>query len=212
MSSDEARTVLEQVSVYDRGSLEKGDTLLHLRLTPTQNTPTGEETGSAEAPPMMNRFYLYAYRYASNANLISVQLPETWYYRTEAHNQLMRHNGPQMESLLRSALGRAVGEALMNESFDADTQAWAQAPSITAEGFQQRFESGMRFNVRGSIQGVGAGIRYNMAGFSVSTAYTSQNQGLEAIRLSRPFWGDWERGEFGVDSNGGLWLNYVGRW
>lgn len=163
-------------------------------------------------PPMMSRFYVYAYRYASNANLIAVQLPEVWYYQhNEVQQRILSYNAPQVDSIVRSALGRAVAESLLGRNMDDSTMNWAQAPSITNEGFRQRIRPGFVFNLRGSLEGVGSAVRYNFGGLSVSTAYHTQLQGLEPIRVSVPFSGPWERGEVGVDSQGNLWLNYVGR-
>ena len=206
------RDITHSVELQDDRVVRKGS-LLHLRLVPMdQGVEVLSTHRMTRNPPMMNRFYLYAYRYASNANLIAIPIPEVDNLQTEAHRQIRRMNEPLMESLLKSALGRAAGEFVLNDAFDQDTLNWAQAPSITAEGFRQRIEPGVRFNVRGSLRGVGAGIRYNVAGISISTAYSTQNEGMDPVRFSMPFSSDWNRGEFGVDTQGNVWLNFVGRW
>lgn len=191
----------------------KDTSLLHLRLAPVRSALDVVQTYSPDqGPPLMDRFYFYAYQYSANANLVAVQVPELYDQQTLVYQQIRRQNEPQMKSILRSALGRAAGEYALNQIFDRDTGNWVQAPSITAEGFRQRLRPGMQFNVRGSIRGVGAAVRYNVAGFSISSAYATQNEGMEPVRISRPFSTDDYRGEFGVDTRGNLWLNFIGRW
>jgi hypothetical protein len=184
------------------------ESLTHLRL----KLPERPYLPSDSSPSPLDRFYFYAYRYSANANLISVQMPESNHYETLPYRWIRNHNEPQMESILRSALGRAAGEYFLNDDFDRDTRNWALAPSTTAEGFRQRFRPGMRFNVRGSIEGAGAGVRYNIAGLSLATDYTTQNQSLAPLRVSRPFSAEAYRGELGMDIDGNLWLNLIGRW
>lgn len=171
--------------------------------------------GSLENPGMMDRFYVHAYRFAQDSNLHAAAMPEIWYGTGNSflYDQQYRYNAPQLESIVKSALGRAAVEELLHQDSDEDQEAsWLIQPVTQNEQIARRLRPGLDGSVSLRTTGVGAAVTYNLGNLSIGTGYATEVGRLQPVRVSYPFLDEDTRGEFGIDSNGSAWLILNSRW
>lgn len=169
------------------------------------------------APPagLTDRVYHYIRQYSEDATLMRVNLPEPWVYENNPgfpYRKVLEFNNNQMNSIVKSALGRAALEEVRGETVSTD---WlARPPSNTREGFEQRaMRPGLDVSVAPRLSGeVSVSAWYRTGMFIIGADYSSRTGRVSDVRLSYPFVGPGSRGEIGITSSGAVWLNFIGEW
>lgn len=169
---------------------------------------------SLDNPGMMDRFYVHAYRFAQDSNLHAAAMPEIWYGTGNSfmYDQQYRYNAPQLESIVKSALGRAAIEEVLHHRTAEGEESWLLQPVTQNEQIARRLRPGFDGSISLRTTGVGAAVTYNVGNLSIGTGYQTEVGQLQPVRVSYPFLDEDTRGEFGIDSNGSAWLILNSRW
>lgn len=164
-----------------------------------------------DVPPeigVFDRAYLHARRLAEQSDFVAPLPPEALDADSTLRSMLMRHNGPRAESVVRSALGAAAAEEVLGRPFDPTLMRPAD-PSI-GEPYQP--PAGLDTRLSAGLHGVGVGATLNLGGPWIDAGFSSATRRLDTLRLNLPFSGDDHRGNVSVDSQGVVWLQFLGRW